>query len=125
MRLRSSDVIDWFRPFRAGNYYADGNQGVALGYRMSSRWDEGCGTRVVLPMVALAVRRVAAVAVRPIGAMVMRRVATMALRPIGAVALHPIAAINHDFLAPKGYPVKALGNALGISPNTFPSPERA
>ena len=58
-----------------------------------------------------------AIACRPVGAMV--------LRPIGAMAVRRVAAMNHDSPAPTGHPVKALGNALGTSPKTFPSPERA
>ena len=66
-----------------------------------------------------------AIACRPVGAMVLRPVGAMVLRPIGAMAVRRVAAMNHDSPAPTGHPVKALGNALGMSPHIFPSPERA
>ena len=33
--------------------------------------------------------------------------------------------MNHHSAAPRGHHLKAQGNALGMSPNIFPSPERA
>ena len=77
------------------------------------------------PVGTMALRLVGTMALRPIGAVVLRRVAAMALRPIGTMALRRVAAMNHDSPAPTGHPVKARGNALGMSPHIFPSPERA